>query len=287
MAVSDHEYTHYLDLQTGAVFMVFDDMEEDEASLAVDAEPERYRVVEPRSSHDGFRTMEKFAISQNDSRARGDLLQALDRPRPFRGFRDVLGSYPKVREAWYAFEEGELEGYARDWLRDEGIDAELTSPIAPVRPPPLKLVRSDGGLGSQPRGAPSGPAQAPGVRIEVLPFYRDDRGGVFEPLQPKNFFHQRNVHVGITEPGAIRGNHYHPRGTEILNAVGPAIVRTRVEGVLTDTVVPDGEVWRFTIPPGVAHAVKNTGTAPIVLVSFSSEPHDPERPDVVRDVIME
>jgi UDP-2-acetamido-2,6-beta-L-arabino-hexul-4-ose reductase len=91
----------------------------------------------------------------------------------------------------------------------------------------------------------------------------------------------------LTEPGCLRGNHYHERGTEVLTVVGPALVRIEEEGEAYDLNVPDGEPWRFTIPAGVAHAILNTGPAPILMVAFNSEPHDPARPDVVRRVLIE
>ncbi len=125
------------------------------------------------------------------------------------------------------------------------------------------------------------------MTVESLPVHRDARGGVFEPLAPAAFAGQRNVHVVLTEPGAVRGNHYHDRGTEVLSVMGPALVRTRRGAEVTDTQVPAGEVSRFTIPPGVGHAIRNTGTTPIVLVSFNTELHDPENPDVVRDVLLD
>jgi hypothetical protein len=40
-------------------------------------------------------------------------------------------------------------------------------------------------------------------------------------------------------------------------------------------------------PPGVAHAIKNTGTATGVQIGFNTIEHDPAHPDVVRDAGME
>lgn len=51
--------------------------------------------------------------------------------------------------------------------------------------------------------------------------------------------------------------------------------------------VADGAAVRFTIPPGVPHAVLNTGSAPGLVVSFDSEAHDPAAPDVVREPLIE
>jgi dTDP-4-dehydrorhamnose 3,5-epimerase-like enzyme len=67
------------------------------------------------------------------------------------------------------------------------------------------------------------------VRIEPVIVHQDSRGSVFEPLDPERLPSQRNVHVVVTEPGRVRGNHYHIRGTEALTVQGPALVRIRDE----------------------------------------------------------
>jgi uncharacterized cupin superfamily protein len=69
--------------------------------------------------------------------------------------------------------------------------------------------------------------------------------------------------------------------------VGPVLVRYREAGVIHDVEVPDGEVWRFAFPAGVAHAFKNTGRQPFILASFNTEQHDQAAPDAVRDVLIE
>jgi dTDP-4-dehydrorhamnose 3,5-epimerase-like enzyme len=96
----------------------------------------------------------------------------------------------------------------------------------------------------------------------------------------------RNVHVVFSVPGAVRGNHYHVRGAEITAVTGPALVRFKDTGELHDITVPPGETWRFSFPPGVAHAFRNTGNEPMVLASFNTEEHDPNAPDAIRDEIL-
>ncbi len=105
---------------------------------------------------------------------------------------------------------------------------------------------------------------------------RDVRGVVFEPLQAGELSAQRNVHVVLTRPGEIRGNHLHPRGTEVFAVMGPALVRIRECGELRDFEVPEGEVWRFEVPPGVAHAIRHGGAGPGLIVSCNTRPHDPD-----------
>ena len=121
-----------------------------------------------------------------------------------------------------------------------------------------------------------------GVEIVKLKVHADARGAIFEPLEPQLLAGWRNVHTVISEPGSVRGNHAHLRGTEISTVVGPTLVRYREGTSVHDALVPAGEAWRFRFPPGVAHAFRNMGDKAIVLVCFNTEEHDPSRPDVER-----
>ena len=127
-------------------------------------------------------------------------------------------------------------------------------------------------------------SERPDVVIERLRRAADQRGYVYEPLDDMQLHDQRNVHVVFTQPGAIRGNHFHTKGTEITTVCGPARVRIKQDGAIATHDVPEGETWRFTLPPGVVHAFENIGTG--VLVSFNTLPHDPANPNTVRDVIL-
>jgi UDP-2-acetamido-2,6-beta-L-arabino-hexul-4-ose reductase len=123
--------------------------------------------------------------------------------------------------------------------------------------------------------------------VEPMAFPTDARGLVIEPLHPDEIPGQRNAHLVLTVPGAIRGNHYHRRGTEVALVLGPALVRFRDADGLRDCEVAAGRAVRYVFPPGVPHAMLNTGDAPMVILSFNTEPHDPERPDVVREILIE
>jgi len=123
--------------------------------------------------------------------------------------------------------------------------------------------------------------------IEELTFPADTRGFVFEPLDVQRLPEQRNVHVAVTEPNAIRGNHFHERSTEITVVLGPALVRLREDGQMRDVMVPDGRAYRFTFAPGVSHAFQGHGNKPMLLVAFNTAVFDPNAPDVVRDLLIE
>ena len=124
------------------------------------------------------------------------------------------------------------------------------------------------------------------TRIEPVKTHRDARGCLFEPLDDAELAAQRNVHVVLTEPREVRGNHVHATATEITTVVGPCLVRLKESDSIRDIEVPAGETWRFIIPPGVVHAYRNTGDATMVLVSFSTNLHDPNASDTRREQIL-
>lgn len=131
------------------------------------------------------------------------------------------------------------------------------------------------------------PAMNAHVTVEPVEFFRDARGWVIEPVNEAMLAGKRNAHMVLTEPGAIRGNHYHKRSDEVLVVVGPALVRFREAGTTRDVDVSGGQAMRFAIPAGVPHAIKNTGNQPMILVSFATQPHDRAHPDTVPAVLIQ
>jgi dTDP-4-dehydrorhamnose 3,5-epimerase-like enzyme len=125
------------------------------------------------------------------------------------------------------------------------------------------------------------------VIIEPVQCFSDARGWVVEPIPEASLSAQRNTHVAFTEPGCVRGNHYHEQSTEVFVVMGPGLVRFREGGVVRDVCVPDGQAVRFTVPPGIPHAIRNTGTRPMLLMAFNTLPHDRANPDAVRVVLIE
>ena len=124
------------------------------------------------------------------------------------------------------------------------------------------------------------------TRVETINVRADARGFVFEPSEKTASNSRMSAHAVISEPGAIRGNHYHSNSTEIITVVGAALVRLKEDETVYDIEVPAKEVYRFTIPPNVTHAVKNTGDQPNILVAFNTVEHDLDKPDQVYAKLM-
>ena len=124
------------------------------------------------------------------------------------------------------------------------------------------------------------------VTVQSVKTHRDARGSLFEPLTDAELVDQKNVHVVLTEPNEVRGNHVHRTAVETTSVVGPCLIRLKEAGEIRDLEVPAGETWRLTIPPGVVHAFRNTGDTMMVLVSFSTNLHDPTGADTLREQIL-
>jgi dTDP-4-dehydrorhamnose 3,5-epimerase-like enzyme len=129
-------------------------------------------------------------------------------------------------------------------------------------------------------------AASPAAMLQPVKTHRDARGALFEPLSDAELQAQKNVHVVLTQPNEVRGNHVHQTATETTSVVGPCLIRLKEAGIVRDIEVGAGEVCRLTIPPGVVHAFRNTGDVTMVLISFSTNLHDPTGSDTRREQIL-
>jgi hypothetical protein len=92
------------------------------------SEPDRFISIDARPSYEAFKDMEAFIETVADIELRDRLLDALDRRRPFRRFKDVLIEFPEEQQQWYAFQNARLREHIVEWLHDEGIEPIAAEP---------------------------------------------------------------------------------------------------------------------------------------------------------------
>jgi hypothetical protein len=126
----------YLDLTTGEVVsIVAGEADAHDKRARVIANAQNFARIEPASSREQYRWMEKFVSAVQDEALRERLVIAIDGKGAFRRFKDVLLNYPAERERWFSYR-GELLHYnMQGWLTVMEIEAENPPPWGHVEAP--------------------------------------------------------------------------------------------------------------------------------------------------------
>ena len=131
------ELQSYIDRETGDVLVVVEGMpEDDENRQRIATAPQRFVRIEPASSREQYRWMERFVTSVKDADLRERLLLAIDGKGAFRRFKDVLLSYPVERERWFTYRADLLHHHINEWFQSKGLMPDPQPPWGDVEPPP-------------------------------------------------------------------------------------------------------------------------------------------------------
>jgi oxalate decarboxylase/phosphoglucose isomerase-like protein (cupin superfamily) len=128
------------------------------------------------------------------------------------------------------------------------------------------------------------------IQISELDNTGDMRGFSFTtPTAALDFLGRiLDMHLASTDPGAVRGNHYHSRRREaivILPGTPWSLHWDEGEHTAAQSRNFDGHrAVLVLVSPGASHAVRNEGAAPLWLVACSSERYDPAE-TVARKVV--
>jgi hypothetical protein len=109
------EVHSYLHLSTGEVLRVVDGIADPEMHQRI-ASDGSYLRIEPVSSREQYRWMERFIPMVEDKPLSDLLTQAIDGKGAFRRFKDVLMSHGAERERWFAFRSERLRVFMEAWL---------------------------------------------------------------------------------------------------------------------------------------------------------------------------
>ena len=100
--------------------------------------------------------------------------------------------------------------------------------------------------------------------------HADERGWVLFPWEGKRAdIDPATIHIVHIVPGATRGNHFHPRVSEWLCPIsGEGLLLYRPPGreSARELRMAPGRIC-VRIPPGIRHAVSNTGTEDLLLLA--------------------
>lgn len=127
----------FLDITSGHVIsLTAGDPEAPSLKAKVAGNIVNYIRVDPASSREQYRWMERFVGSVVDPQLRERLVMAIDGKGAFRRFKDVLLAYPAERERWFTYRADLLHWHMHNWLIERQIDPSSTPPWGEAKPPP-------------------------------------------------------------------------------------------------------------------------------------------------------
>lgn len=116
------EVHSYLHLESGEVIRVVDGVADPALHGRIASDP-NYLRVDPVSSREQYRWMERFIATVDEPNLRAKLVQSIDGKGAFRRFKDVLMNYATERELWFTFRSERLRGCMEAWLAAHKLEA--------------------------------------------------------------------------------------------------------------------------------------------------------------------
>ena len=112
-----HSYLHF---DTGEVIRIVDGVADPSMHTRIVGDS-RYLRIDPVSSREQYRWMERFIATVEDEDLRRQLNISIDGKGAFRRFKDALVNHPVDRERWFAFRSERLRSCMDSWLTAHGI----------------------------------------------------------------------------------------------------------------------------------------------------------------------
>lgn len=134
------ELHSFIDADLGHILSYVDRQPVDEhTQKQIQSNPERYIRIEPASSQEQYRWMERYVTTVQNPLLREQLLISIDGKGAFRRFKDVLLSFPAEREQWYSFRAKFLRRLILDWLTQKDLVTDSPPPwdLETIEPNPL------------------------------------------------------------------------------------------------------------------------------------------------------
>jgi hypothetical protein len=116
------EVHSYLNLDNGDVIRIVDGVAEPSMHTRIAGDPD-YLLVDPVSSREQYRWMERYIATVEEPELRQKLVGAIDGKGAFRRFKDVLMAFPVERERWFTFRSERLRSAMQTWLDAHSLES--------------------------------------------------------------------------------------------------------------------------------------------------------------------
>jgi hypothetical protein len=177
------EVHSYLHLATGEVLRVVDGVADPQMHVRI-ASDAQYLRIDPVSSREQYRWMERFIPLCEDDTLRPGLAAAIDGKGAFRRFKDVLLVSLAERERWFVFRSERLRTFMEAWLEAHAIKA-IARPQWLDAPPSEAILPEPSSASLESPVSEEAPKSQSGRRIRSVESLRTALKETADALGPK------------------------------------------------------------------------------------------------------
>jgi hypothetical protein len=80
-----------------------------------------YIEIMGMESRESFRVMVNFVAAVDDEKIKDKLIEALDRPKPFRNFKFAIDNSGEYRDKWFRFKDEKLMDWVHEQLQENRL----------------------------------------------------------------------------------------------------------------------------------------------------------------------
>lgn len=128
------------------------------------------------------------------------------------------------------------------------------------------------------------------VEIKKLEKHEDKRGWLVEVLRSDKIHEDINhIYFSVSNPDAVRGNHYHTRKIEwlcVIKGMASLLLKDNDSKERKELVLSGENPIIVKIFPNVTHAIKNVGSDNMHLIAIVNEVFDPKDPDTYPKIVI-
>jgi len=127
-----------------------------------------------------------------------------------------------------------------------------------------------------------------GVKIHDQFIHKDHRGFLLRLVRKEHVGDRifGDSYILSSIPGVVRGNHFHKRTTEWFCLIKGKGCLGLKKGEQVDFINLDDKNFKLIeIPPGISHAIKNTGDEIMIFFAYADERFNPDDDDIHSEII--
>lgn len=117
----DYETFFWVDPASGSIELWAEGVADEAESEGWDVDSRGGIRIDPIDSHEAFQDMERFIATVAEGSCRDKLVDAIERSKPFRRFKDALHDFAELPAQWNSFHDKAMTIRSIEWLQENAL----------------------------------------------------------------------------------------------------------------------------------------------------------------------